>query len=69
MDRSSKCLVFRVARVAREASTIPAIMVSRNSPGTAVLLSNRHQIGCVLRSQRVESSDATFNFFREHALE
>jgi len=32
-DRSSKCLVLRVARVAREARTIPAIIVSRSSPG------------------------------------
>src|SRR6266566_2946422 len=28
-ERSSKCGVFRVARVARQASTIPAIIVSR----------------------------------------
>ena len=32
-ERSSKCDVFRVASFACEASTMPAIIVSRNSPG------------------------------------
>ena len=34
---SSKCLALRVASFACEASTIPAIMVSRSSPGRPIL--------------------------------
>ena len=36
-ERSSKCDVFRVASFACEASTMPAIIVSRSSPGRPFL--------------------------------
>jgi len=68
-DKSAKCAVFRVARVALVASAIPPINpgvpeFSRPSP----LLAQRHQFRRLFRSCCSKMRDAPFDVFTKDVL-